>query len=138
VLQIAAHEEHFGLDRLLTLCADIAPTLHAMKVGRVIARPFLGDADTGFKRTANRRDFAIAPPSPTLCDDVHAAGHPVHAIGKIGDIFSVRGIDDVARLRFIPNIAGTLIGRALLARDVDLAEALRIAHAPVGKTAEFQ
>jgi phosphopentomutase len=97
VLQIAAHEEHFGLDRLLTLCADIAPTLHAMKVGRVIARPFLGDADTGFKRTANRRDFAIAPPSPTLCDDVHAAGHPVHAIGKIGDIFSVRGIDDVRK-----------------------------------------
>ncbi|MFO7805356.1 MAG: phosphopentomutase [Paracoccaceae bacterium] len=97
VLQIAAHEEHFGLDRLLTLCADIAPTLHAMKVGRVIARPFLGDADTGFKRTANRRDFAIAPPSPTLCDDVHAAGHPVHAIGKIGDIFSMRGIDDVRK-----------------------------------------
>ncbi len=97
VLQIAAHEEHFGLDRLLTLCADIAPTLHAMKVGRVIARPFVGDAETGFKRTANRRDFAIAPPSPTLCDDVHAAGHPVHAIGKIGDIFSMRGIDDVQK-----------------------------------------
>lgn len=51
---------------------------------------------------------------------------------------TVRGIDDVARLRFIPDIAGTLIGRALLARDVDLAEALRIARAPTGKTAEFQ
>jgi phosphoribosylformimino-5-aminoimidazole carboxamide ribotide isomerase len=58
--------------------------------------------------------------------------HPVIARG------TVRGIDDVARLRFIPNIAGTLIGRALLARDVDLAEALQVARAPVGKTAEFQ
>lgn len=99
VLQIAAHEEHFGLDRLLTLCADIAPTLHAMRVGRVIARPFLGDAKSGFTRTAHRKDFAIAPPAPTLCDDVHAAGHPVHAIGKIGDIFSMRGIVDVRKGR---------------------------------------
>ncbi len=58
--------------------------------------------------------------------------HPVIARG------TVRDIDDVARLRFIPNIAGTLIGRALLARDVDLAEALEVARAPAGKTAEFQ
>jgi phosphopentomutase len=92
VLQIAAHEEVFGLDRLLKLCADIAPTLHAMKIGRVIARPFIGDVETCFKRTANRKDFAIAPPSPTLCDDVHVAGRTVHSVGKIGDIFSMRGI----------------------------------------------
>lgn len=58
--------------------------------------------------------------------------HPVIARG------TVRDIDDVARLRFIPNIAGTLIGRALLARDVDLSEALQVAHSPAGKTAEFQ
>lgn len=96
VFQIAAHEERFGLGRLLKLCADIAPTLHAMKVGRVIARPFTGDCGN-FRRTKNRRDFAIAPPSPTLCDWVHAAGRPVHAIGKIGDIFSMRGIDDVRK-----------------------------------------
>lgn len=99
VLQIAAHEEVFGLERLLKLCADVAPMLHAMKVGRVIARPFLGDVETGFKRTANRRDFAIAPPSPTLCDYVHRAGHRVHAIGKISDIFSMHGIDDVQKGR---------------------------------------
>jgi len=99
VLQIAAHEQHFGLDRLLKLCADIAPTLHAMKVGRVIARPFTGDAQTGWQRTANRRDFAIAPPSPTLCDWAQDAGHPVQAIGKIGDIFSMRGIDSVVKGR---------------------------------------
>lgn len=94
VLQIAAHEDHFGLDRLLDLCRGLAPTLHAMKVGRVIARPFTGDAVTGFTRTKNRKDFAIDPPSPTLCDWAQNAGRRVIAIGKIGDIFSMRGIDE--------------------------------------------
>ena len=46
VFQIAAHEDHFGLERLLDLCKQLAPTLHAMKVGRVIARPFVGDAES--------------------------------------------------------------------------------------------
>jgi phosphopentomutase len=96
VLQIAAHEEAFGLERLHKLCADLAPMLHEMRVGRVIARPFVGD--TGhFKRTANRKDFAIAPPASTLCDYVHDAGRTVHAVGKIGDIFSMRGIDDLRK-----------------------------------------
>lgn len=91
VFQIAAHEEVFGLERLLKLCSDLAPHLHAMKVGRVIARPFTGTPGN-FKRTANRRDFAIAPPAPTLLDWVAKAGRATHAIGKIGDIFSMRGI----------------------------------------------
>ena len=91
VFQVAAHEEAFGLDRLLRLCADLAPTLHAMKVGRVIARPFTGSGGQ-FRRTANRRDFAIAPPAPTLLDRAMAAGHATHGVGKIGDIFSMRGI----------------------------------------------
>ncbi|MCF1707415.1 phosphopentomutase [Tabrizicola sp. J26] len=91
VFQIAAHEETFGLDRLLTLCAEMAPTLHAMKVGRVIARPFVGKPGS-FQRTANRHDYAIAPPAPTLLDWVAEAGRATHAIGKIGDIFSMRGI----------------------------------------------
>ena len=93
VFQIAAHEEHFGLERLLNLCADIAPMLHDMRVGRVIARPFLGEATDTFKRTANRRDFALPPPDKTLCDWISDAGGTVHGIGKIGDIFSMRGID---------------------------------------------
>jgi len=97
VLQVAAHEMTFGLQRLLDLCRDIAPRLHDMRVGRVIARPFVGDADSGFTRTQNRRDFAMPPPAPTLCDWVQGAGRKVHAIGKIGDIFSMRGIDDVCK-----------------------------------------
>ena len=91
VFQIAAHEEAFGLDRLLKLCADIAPTLHAMRVGRVIARPFLGTAKD-FHRTANRHDYAIDPPAPTLLNWVADAGRDTHAIGKIGDIFSMKGV----------------------------------------------
>lgn len=91
VFQIAAHEEAFGLERLLKLCQELAPHLHAMKVGRVIARPFTGTVGN-FKRTANRHDYAIAPPAPTLLDWVAGAGRATHAIGKIGDIFSMRGI----------------------------------------------
>jgi phosphopentomutase len=91
VLQVAAHEDHFGLDRLYRLCSDLAPTLHAMKVGRVIARPFVGETGA-FTRTANRKDYAIPLPGPSICDDVQAAGGKVHAVGKIGDIFSMQGI----------------------------------------------
>ena len=91
VFQIAAHEGAFGLDRLVSLCRDLAPRLHAMKVGRAIARPFVGTPGD-FHRTGNRRDFAFAPPAPTLLDRATEAGRVTHAIGKIGDIFSHRGI----------------------------------------------
>tara|TARA_R110000764_G_scaffold60951_2_gene130403 strand:- start:3288 stop:4466 length:1179 start_codon:yes stop_codon:yes gene_type:complete len=96
VFQIAAHEEHFGLDRLLQLCADVAPLLHDMKVGRVIARPFVGDVGN-FQRTGNRKDFAILPPAPVLTNRVQDAGRAVYAVGKIGDIFSMQGIDEVRK-----------------------------------------
>jgi phosphopentomutase len=96
VLQIAAHEDHFGLDRLLALCKGLAPMLHDRRVGRVIARPFVGEPGA-FERTPNRKDFAIQTPAPTLCDWVTDAGGIVHAIGKIGDIFSMQGIKDVVK-----------------------------------------
>ena len=96
VFQIAAHEESFGLDRLLALCEAVAPRLHAMKVGRVIARPFTG-VPGQFSRTANRRDYAITPPAPVLTNWVQDAGQKVHAVGKIGDIFSMQGIDTVRK-----------------------------------------
>lgn len=97
VIQIAAHEEHFGLDRLYALCKAIAPMVHKMRIGRVIARPFLGSETEGFTRTTNRRDYAMTPPEPTLCDWVTDAGRKVHAIGKIGDIFAHRGISSVQK-----------------------------------------
>ncbi len=94
VLQIAAHEEAFGVERLLKLCEDLAPMCHARKIGRVIARPFIGQ-DGCFERTTNRRDYAIAPPEPVLTNWVQDAGQKVIGIGKIGDIFSMAGIDSV-------------------------------------------
>ncbi|NOD29895.1 phosphopentomutase [Ruegeria atlantica] len=97
VFQIAAHEESFGLDRLLDMCRALAPRLHEMKVGRVIARPFVGSPEAGFERTANRKDFAILPPAPVLTNWVQDAGRKVHAVGKIGDIFSMQGIDTLRK-----------------------------------------
>ncbi|UWR23192.1 phosphopentomutase [Sulfitobacter sp. S190] len=97
VFQIAAHEEAYGLDRLIQLCRDVAPDLHARNIGRVIARPFTGDAQSGFTRTQNRRDFAIAPPAPVLSNWVQDAGHACFAVGKIGDIFSMQGFDEVRK-----------------------------------------
>lgn len=108
VFQIAAHEEHFGLDRLLKLCEALAPTLHAMKVGRVIARPFVGE-NGQFTRTPNRRDFAIPAPAPTLLDWAYDAGRVTHAIGKIGDIFSHRGITHLHKGKGDADLADHLI-----------------------------
>ena len=97
VLQIAAHEQHFGLERLYELCRMTAEIVHPLRVGRVIARPFVGETAATFVRTPNRRDFAIAPPGPTLLDRVVAAGGRTHVIGKIGDIFAHRGISTEAK-----------------------------------------
>ncbi len=96
VFQIAAHEETFGLARLLRLCEDVAPMLHGMRVGRVIARPFVGGPGS-YVRTGNRRDFAMLPPRPVLTNRVQDAGGRVYAVGKIGDIFSMSGIDEVRK-----------------------------------------
>ncbi len=97
VLQIAAHEVHFGLERLIALCQIAAEIVHPLRVGRVIARPFVGETPETWRRTANRRDFAIPPPEPTLLDRVQAAGGRTHAIGKIGDIFAHRGITTLVK-----------------------------------------
>ncbi len=92
VFQIAAHETAFGLDRLYKLCELAAEILHPMRVGRVIARPFVGTAADGFTRTANRKDYAITPPSDTLCNRVETAGGQTIGVGKIRDIFAGSGI----------------------------------------------
>jgi phosphopentomutase len=91
VFQIAAHETHFGLDRLYQVCKVARRLLDPLNVGRVIARPFVGETVATFRRTANRKDFAVPPPEPTLLDRATAAGRSVFTIGKIGDIFAHRG-----------------------------------------------
>lgn len=97
VVQIAAHEGHFGLDRLIETCWIAADIFHPLNVGRIIARPFVGEAPGHFTRTSNRKDYAIAPPDGTICDRVVAAGGAVHAVGKIGDIFAMKSVSDVSK-----------------------------------------
>ncbi|HEY0522658.1 MAG TPA: phosphopentomutase [Stellaceae bacterium] len=92
VFQIAAHEEAFGLDRLYEACRIARDLVDAYRIGRVIARPFVGTGPGGFRRTANRKDLAVPPPEPTLLDRLVERGGTVHAIGKIGDIFAHLGI----------------------------------------------
>jgi phosphopentomutase len=91
VLQIAAHEETFGLERLYALCRLARPLCDRYRIGRVIARPFVGSAAEGFRRTGNRKDFATPPPADTILDILGKAGREVVTVGKIGDIFAHRG-----------------------------------------------
>jgi phosphopentomutase len=92
VFQIAAHEEHFGLERLLRLCGIARELVDEYRIGRVIARPFVGTAAADFQRTGNRRDYAVPPPAPTLLDRLTDAGGEVISVGKIADIFAHQGI----------------------------------------------
>ena len=90
VFQIAAHEESFGLERLYATCRIARELCDAYRIGRVIARPFVGTTKDGFRRTANRKDYAVEPPGRTLLDELAASGRPVVSVGKIGDIFAHR------------------------------------------------
>jgi phosphopentomutase len=96
VLQIAAHETAFGLDRLLDLCEQARVLCDPYNIGRVIARPFLG-APGSFRRTANRHDYAVPPPADTMLDRLAAAGRPVTSLGKIGDIFAHRATGTIVK-----------------------------------------
>jgi phosphopentomutase len=91
VIQIAAHEERFGLQRLYDVCQAARELSYPLNIGRVIARPFVGSTPADFTRTGNRKDYAIKPPSPTLLDRLSEAGRAVVSIGKIGDIFAHSG-----------------------------------------------
>jgi phosphopentomutase len=91
VLQIAAHEEIVPLAELYAICEKARAIADHHRIGRVIARPFVG-VPGYFQRTYNRRDYALVPPQPTLCDAVTGAGMDVVGVGKISDIFAGRGI----------------------------------------------
>lgn len=92
VMQIAAHEETFGLERLYKVCEIARKLVDDFNVGRVIARPFVGTPEEGFVRTGNRRDYATPPHDKTLLDFLKTDGIDVISIGKVSDIFSHRGI----------------------------------------------
>lgn len=93
VFQVAAHQERVPLEELYGMCAAARALLQGpWRVGRVIARPFVGEAGRGYVRTRDRHDYAVAPPEGMLLDQLATAGVPVHAVGKIFDIFLGRGI----------------------------------------------
>jgi phosphopentomutase len=96
VFQIAAHEETFGLERLYALCDIARDLVDPLDIGRVIARPFVGE-NGSFTRTANRKDLAVPPPEPTLLDKMTEAGRQVISIGKIGDIFAHQGTGEIVK-----------------------------------------
>jgi phosphopentomutase len=88
VLQIAVHEEAFGLKRLYALCETARRLCDPLNIGRVIARPFSGSAVADFTRTPHRKDFAMPPPAGNLLERAALAERRVICIGKIGDIFA--------------------------------------------------
>lgn len=114
VFQIAAHEEVIPVEELYRMCRIARELLtgeHA--VGRVIARPFVGEPGR-FVRTDRRRDFSLEPPQPTLLDRLQEAGQPVWAVGKIEDIFAGRGITEAVHIH--DNMDGVDQTLAFLAR----------------------
>lgn len=93
VFQIACHEQHFGLARLYEICELAREILNPYGVGRVIARPFVGE-NGKFERTYNRRDYSLAPFHETVLDRLKAAAVPTIGVGKIEDIFAARGLSE--------------------------------------------
>jgi phosphopentomutase len=93
VFQIAAHETHFGLERLYECCRIAREILDPLGVGRVIARPFVGEPGA-FTRTYNRRDWSMLPPQDTTLVRLQRHGVRVVGVGKIEDIFAGVGIDE--------------------------------------------
>lgn len=96
VLQICGHEETFGLDELYR-CCEIAREItlkDEWKVGRIIARPYVGERAGEFKRTSNRHDYALKPYGKTVLNALKDNGYDVISVGKINDIFDSEGITE--------------------------------------------
>ncbi len=91
-MQIAAHEKYFGLENLYALCEIAYKYVQPYNIGRIIARPFIGEKNGSFTRTNNRHDYTAQPFGNTLLDEIKAQGGNVWAIGAINDIYAHRGI----------------------------------------------
>ena len=120
VFQIAAHEEHFGLDNLYKYCETVRELLSDMNIGRVIARPFVGESPEDFERTGNRRDYSILPPASTVLDVLTQAGGHVISIGKIADIYAHQGISEKTKATGIDALLDATISHIGTAQDNSL------------------
>jgi phosphopentomutase len=120
VIQIAAHETHFGLERLYHLCEMAFDLSKPYRIGRVIARPFVGDDKSNFQRTGNRRDFSIDPPEQTLLERLKLTGRNVIAVGKIADIFAHKGVTVIVKATGNEALFDATLKEMDLAEDGDL------------------
>ena len=120
VLQIAAHEKAFGLERLYSLCQIAFKLVQPYRIARVIARPFVGDNAGNYVRTGNRHDYAVPAPEKTLLDILFESGGQVHAIGTIADIFAHRGISKHYPATGLESLFDTTIGAVKEAGDNSL------------------
>lgn len=99
VFQVAAHEAVISLERLYHLCEQTQQLVAPYRIGRVIARPFVGSEHDGFRRSPHRRDFSMPPPRPTVLERLTAADVKVVGIGKVEDLFAGRGLSQSHRTR---------------------------------------
>ena len=120
VFQVAAHEEHFGLTRLLEFCQVARELLDKYNIGRVIARPFTGDNAANYARTGNRRDYSVLPPAPTVLDKLTAAGGTVISIGKIADIYAHQGISQSIKANGLSALIDSTLAQMALQQDNSL------------------
>ena len=120
VFQIAAHEEHFGLNKLYQICEIAFKYVKPYNIARVIARPFVGEKKGEFTRTKNRHDYSVTPPQPTVLDRIKNAGGEVIAIGKINDIFAKQGITKAVKASGLEELWDTTLREAKEAPDFSL------------------
>ena len=120
VFQIAAHEEHFGLERLYKLCEITFKHLKPYNIARVIARPFAGEKKGEFSRTKNRHDYSVKPPRPTVLNGIKQAGGHVISVGKIADIFANQGITKAVKASGLPELWDVTLREAAAAPDFSL------------------
>lgn len=118
VFQIAAHEVHFGLERLYELCHIAREELNDYNIGRVIARPFIGERVGEFERTGNRHDYAVEPPAPTVLQKLVAErGGDVVSIGKIADIYANVGITQKVKATGLAELFDATLNAVRAAQD---------------------
>ena len=120
VFQIAAHEKHFGLERLYKVCEIAFKHVAPYNIARVIARPFEGEKKGEFKRTKNRHDYSVKPPMITVLDEIKNAGGEVISVGKISDIFAKQGITQAVKASGLEELWDVTLAQAKAAPDFSL------------------
>lgn len=119
-IQIAAHEKYFGLQNLYNLCEIAYKYVQQYNIGRVIARPFIGEKNGEFTRTTNRKDYTALPFGETLLDCIKKQNGNVWAIGAINDIFAHRGITKEIHAAELPNLWDATLNSVKTAPDFSL------------------